>query len=187
MRCFAENEGGVCAKCFKKRVPFKRVAGVFEYEGPAASLIRGLKFASREELAKDMAAWMVVQLLELRVPLPDLIVPVPQPLWRTWMRGYNQSDVLAKEVGVLLERPVLRLLKRKSGDFPQSELSRVQREQLTSSAYVWKRRCIISDKIVLVVDDVATTGATLRACGEVLEEGFPAALYALTFCRTAKE
>ncbi len=181
-RCFAEVEEGRCARCAERGMPFKRVVSAFEYQGPAAALVRELKFGGREELAKDLASWMVVQFLRLDLPMPDLIVPVPQPWVRRVVRGYNQSLLIAREVAALLDRPVQELLHKRSGDFPQTALSKMDREKLASSAIGWKKRGEISDKAVLLVDDVMTTGATLRACGEVLQEGFPAALYAVTFC-----
>lgn len=183
-RCFAETENGACQKCRKRGSPFRRMAAAFEYTGPAAALVQQLKFGRRQELAKDLAAWMVVQFMRLEVPLPDIIVPVPQPLARTLTRGFSQSLLLARELGTLLDRPVMDLLKKKSGDFPQTGLTRAQRESLAADAISWKSHCSISDKIVLLVDDVMTTGSTLRLSGRTLEEGFPAALYALTFCIT---
>ena len=183
-RCFNEKESGACTRCRQKSSPFRRMIAAFEYAGPAASLVQQLKFGGRQELAKDLAAWMVIQFLKLEVPLPDLIVPVPQPLARTFTRGYSQSLLLAKEIGLLLDRPVGDLLKKKSGDFPQTGLLREQRENLAAGAISWKSHCSISDKVVLLVDDVMTTGSTLRHSARTLEEGFPAALYALTFCMT---
>jgi predicted amidophosphoribosyltransferase len=98
------------------------------------------------------------------------------------MRGYNQSALIAQEIARLLERPCLDLLKKRSGDFPQTGLSREQRESLTSDAITWKKHHPISDKIVLLVDDVMTTGSTLRRCTETLQEAYPQAIYALAFC-----
>lgn len=181
-RCFAEKEEGICLRCRKRGSPFKRMVSAFEYEGPAATLVQQLKFGKREELAKDFASWMLVQFLRLDVPLPDLIIPVPQPFLRTWMRGYNQSLLIAQEVARLLERPCLNLLKKRSGDFPQTGLSKEQRENLSRDAITWKKRYPISDKTILLIDDVMTTGSTLQRSAEVLQEGYPAALYALTFC-----
>ncbi len=166
----------------KRGSPFKWVASAFEFTGVAASLIHQLKFVGRRELAKDLASWMVIQFVRQNIPLPDLIVPVPQSFARKLSRGYNQSFLIAQEIGELLERPVKDLLKRKSGEFPQRALSKTAREISLSHSFSWKSPCDISDKTVLLVDDVMTTGSTLYQCGRVLQEGFPAALYALTFC-----
>jgi competence protein ComFC len=159
-----------------------RVGSAFEYAGPAASLILQMKFGKKPELAKDIAAWMVVQFFRLELPLPDLIVPVPQSFFRRMTRGYNQSELIAQEIGKLLERPVENILKRSIGDFPQTGKSREERENLLEDSFSLKKRFGISDKIILVIDDVMTTGSTLTQCARVLEEGFPAALFALTCC-----
>lgn len=158
------------------------MSSAFEYAGPAATLVQQFKFGKKQELARDLASWMLIQFLRLEVPLPDLIVPVPQPFMRTWTRGYNQSLLLAQEISRLLDRPCADLLKKRSGDFPQTGQSRKQRESLPSDAISWKKRRSISDETILLIDDVMTTGATLRHCAAALQEGYPAALYALTFC-----
>lgn len=125
---------------------------------------------------------MVLQFVQLDLPLPDLIVPVPQSFTRTLMRGYNPCLLLAKEIGKQLDRPVLQPLRRLSGDLPQAALSREQRKTLNRGSFVWKQGMDINEKVVLLIDDVRTTGMTLNHSGELLLEGYPEELYAMTLC-----
>jgi competence protein ComFC len=184
-RCFIalpENGSLSCERCGEQRNPFKGLAAAFDHIGPAASFISALKYGGRFKLAKDAAAFMLVQFSRLHWPMPDAIVPVPQSFSRWMMRGYNQSHLIAQEFGKMIERPVYDLLKKKSGDFSQTGLNRQQRSQLSSDSFRWKKPKNVSDKTLLVIDDVMTTSATLRHCGAVLQEGFPKCLYGLTFC-----
>jgi ComF family protein len=178
------EEKNKCPQCDQKVACFKRAAAL-DYFGPAATLVQRLKFANRPHLAKDLAAFMVVQLFRLGWPTPDLLIPVPQPFTRFLVRGYNQSELLAKEMGQLLNREVKNLLKRRSGDFPQMGQERSQREKLSQAAFFWKKKnsCEqVVGKTVLLIDDVMTTGTTLRQTASLLQEAGPAALYALAAC-----
>ena len=81
-----------------------------------------------------MAAFLVAQLDRLGWPMPDAIIPVPLSFGRWLERGYNQSALLADEMGALLQCPVWNALKRKSGDFSQAALSLEQRKALMEAA-----------------------------------------------------
>ena len=128
-----------------------------------------------------MAAFMFTQFDILEWPLPDMLVPIPQSWMHRLERGYNQSALLAEEMGRLLNRPVLHALKRKSGHFSQAALSLEQRMQLCTNQFKRNLKHSFEGKRLLVIDDVMTSGLTLKRCGEALLEGKPEALYALTF------
>lgn len=179
-RCFFPLEE--CSGHRTGEFPFTRVAAACEYWGPPATLVRALKYQRRPYLAKDAAALLVVQLLTLEWPIPDLIVPVPQAFTRTLLRGYNQSGLIAQEMGKLLNVPIAQPLKRRSGDLPQAALNKAQRERLSVEAFSWKKPTCISEQCVLVVDDVRTTGTTLYHTGSVLKQRYPGALYGMAFC-----
>jgi predicted amidophosphoribosyltransferase len=75
---------------------------------------------------------------------------------------------------------------RKSGDYSQAGMDRKQRKTLTRDTLLLKKGHDLRDKRILLIDDVMTTGSTLQRCAEVLYEGCPAEVYALTFCRAIK-
>jgi competence protein ComFC len=165
----------------KKKHPME-LASTFERRGPAADLVRDFRNYGSHGLAKTMAAFMVVQWDHLQWPLPDLIVPVAQSLVHRLVRGHSTSLMLSEEMGVLLNKPVKQLLRRRIADFSQEGLSVEQRRLLNKGAFSWKKREDISGKTVLLIDDFHVTGTTLKRCTEVLHEGFPKKIYALTFC-----
>lgn len=174
----------VCYTCFVDPPLLKKQAATFDYLGPAASLVTHLKYSNQPYLAKGAGAYMAIQWMNLGWPLPDLIVPVPLTLTHFISRGYNQSLLLAEAIGSILQCPVKKILKRRLWDYSQAGMSKKIRQELDMEAFKCKNSVDISDKIILLVDDVMTTGLTLKRCAEVLYEGYPSAVYGLTFCKT---
>lgn len=175
-----------CQECLQYSSLYLRTGAAFDYTGPAASLVKRLKYANQPYLARGMAAYLMVQFDRLAWPLPDALVPVPLSLTHWLDRGYNQSALLADELGKLLQRPVWHALKRKSGDYSQAALDLEQRKMLDGHRFRWSPSYPLEGKILLVIDDVMTSGLTLQRCSEALNEGGPLSLYALTFCRALK-
>jgi len=179
-RCFREHDVCICRT--EPNDFFLECGSAFDYQGPPKTLIKVFKYGYRPALAKEIAAFMVVQFFHLEWPIPDLIVPVPQSFSHFFLRKFHQTLFLATEVGTLLQRPVCNLLKRKSGDFSQASLNQKKRQELSSSSFFWNKKKEISDMHILLIDDVLTTGATMRACASKLKEGHPKSIYGLVFC-----
>lgn len=172
-----------CASCIENPLFIDRVASVFDYEGPPATLVKRLKYAGQTYLANPSGAFLVAQLIALNWPMPDVIIPMPIAPLKKIERGFNQSLALAESMGSMIERPVNEIIKRKNGDFSQAGLGYKQRLKLNSDSFFLKSRAKLYGKTVLLVDDVMTTGTTLKCCAEVLREAFPSSIYALTLCR----
>lgn len=187
--CFRvlEDEGALpCAECSYQPSHYFRMAAAFDYDGVAGSLVKRLKYSQQPYLAQGMAAFLFAQFDRLQWPIPDALIPVPLSFTHWLERGYNQSALLAEELGLFLERPVWQVLSRQSGDFSQAALNFEQRKALESNRFKIKKSHDLRGKILLVIDDVMTSGLTLQRCAEILQREQPAALYALTFCRTVK-
>lgn len=182
--CFAESEMAklsACLDCRRRPPVLTRIAAACDQTGSVQTLLTQLRNGS-PYLAKGAGALMAAQLLQLNWPLPDLLVPVPIPFTRWFERGYNQSRLLADQVGKIIDRPVKEILKRKSGDVAQSKMSREQRLALSGDNFVLKAEPL-KGKTVLLVDDQLATGTTLRRCGELLFDEQPKAVYGLVFAR----
>jgi ComF family protein len=185
--CFTplrEEFAFLCQECLHHPSSYCYQASAFYYEGPAATLVKRLKYGNQPYLAKGMAAFLVVQFDQLQWLLPDALVPVPISPLRWLERGYNQTTLLAEEMGKLLQLPTWNALKRDSGGYSQAALTLEQRKTLDPYQFRLKSTYSIKNKTLLVIDDVMTSGSTLQRCAEALQQGQPAALYALTFCRT---
>jgi ComF family protein len=175
----------LCEKCIVKDRLFHSIAAAFDYEGPAATLIKKLKQGGQPHLSKGAGAFLVAQWGALKWPVPDVIIPVPQKFSHWLHRGYNQSHLLANVIGQLLSRPVKPVLRCIDVGVSQTGLTKEQRMHLPQKKMrVRKVKFDLSDKIILLVDDVMTTGATLRACAQALLEECPSSLYGLAFCRS---
>lgn len=179
---FLSHEAGKCPNCKNKDILFEGIASVFDYLGPPASLVKKIKYANHPFLAEGAAGFLVAQWERLNWPIPDALIPVPISFLKLMDRGFNQCELLANEMSKLMDVPVWKALSRKNGDYSQAGLDLVQRKKLRNNNIRFNKKYNVTDKTLLIIDDVLTTGTTLRCCGEVLIEGMPAKLYALTVC-----
>jgi len=146
------------------------VVGAFRYAGAARVLVRALKFRGAVAVARPLGAALGEALADLP-PGPIGIVPVPLHWRRRWRRGHNQSTALARAVAAT--RPgfsLLVALRKSRATLPQVGLDGVQRRRNVHGTFVVPRRYArqVSGARLVVVDDVATTAATLRSARDCL-------------------
>ncbi len=185
--CFSSNycpEQRVCQECQKKSPILHRIGSAFDYTGPAASLIRHLKYGNQKYLARGCGAYLAAQFLRLEWPMPDVIIPVPIAFNHWVNRGFNQCELLANHLGDIIKCPVVNALRRRSGDYSQAGLNREQRMKLIGNTFELRKGYQFYDKTILLVDDVMTTGSTMRKCAEQLYETYPESIYGITVCRS---
>lgn len=176
----------LCHHCIDYPPLYSGSASAFDYEGPAASLVKCLKYKNQPYLSQGMGAFLCMQFDQLGWPTPSALVPVPLSFSHWLERGYNQSELLANELGQLINVPVWNVLKRKSGDFSQAALTLEQRRELSSQRFRLNSSYSVKGETLLIIDDVMTSGSTLQRCAEILNANGAGPLYALTFCRTSK-
>ena len=136
-----------------------------------AQLVHDLKFRDRHDARRLFGRWLFEAGTELLADA-DLVVPVPLSRVRLATRRFNQSAILAREVARLARLPfephALQRIKRTP---PQVGLTRQQRRENVAGAFgiAAPRRDILAGAKIVLVDDVITTGATVRACARVLK------------------
>lgn len=138
------------------------------YAGLLQQAIAAFKFKGRRDVADPLADLLARLSATATLPTPDCLVPVPMSRDRLRRRGYNQARVLADAVGARLKVPVCAdALVRAPGASPQTGLGRADR--LSNLAGVITRGPEEPvGRVVWLVDDVITTGATMEACAAVL-------------------
>ena len=161
-----------CGTCLASPPPWRTTVAPFAYSAPLSRVVEGLKSGNGLLEARLLGA-LLLPFLRQRYddePLPDALLAVPLTWRRRWQRGYNQAELLANVLGGALGRPQLRKrLVRVKGAPPQRSLSRSARLRNLRGAF--KVRRPLGGRRVALVDDVTTTGATVRAASAALLAG----------------
>lgn len=133
-------------------------------------MVHAFKFQRDLAAGRVLAALTARRLARLRAPRPDLLVPVPLHWRRHMWRGFNQSRMLADDLGGMLGGlPVAELLTRSRATPAQSGLPAASRGANVRGAFrCWRPACSV--RHVTLVDDVMTTGTTLDACARALKK-----------------
>ena len=173
---------GRCSLC---RLGLPGYEGAYSYgfyEGPLRRLIHLFKFERVPTLAAPLGRYLVRALPDDRQF--DVIVPMPLHWLRRWRRGFNQSELLACEVGRRRGLSLqTRALRRKRHAAPQSGLSSAARRRNLAGLFAVSDRRLIEGRRVLLVDDVLTTGATAQAAARALKSAGAAQVVVLTLAR----
>ena len=176
-----------CPRCRRGHglIDAARAAG--DYEGALRDILHAFKYEGRRGLAGPLAAMM----REAGAGIlgdADGVVPVPLHPWRRVRRGFNQSDDLARRLGV----PVLRALWRVRATAPQTGLNAAARRRNVRRAFRLspflsraRRHRLVEGRVIVLVDDVRTTGATIGACAAALKSAGAREVRALTVARAA--
>jgi len=167
-----------CALCRSGLRGFDAAYSFAAYEGVLRRLIHLYKYARIRTLARPLS-----DLLLRAMPLDerfDCIVPVPLHWTRRWNRGFNQSELLAREIGRRTGIPVVRALARSRSTRTQAGLSNHARRQNVTRAF---RARPVEGKRILLIDDVMTTGATGAACAMALKRAGAGRVALLTVAR----
>lgn len=175
----------ICYSCSSETPSFDGARSAARYDGVVGDALRQLKYHKGFWMAPDMAKLlqncMTAEFPELEV---DLVVPVPLHHARRRDRGFNQSDVLARELGKLLFRKTdAGVVRRIRPTTTQTNLTAPQRLSNVRNAFESRREKRLAGKRVLLVDDVMTTGATVNACAKALKQGGAVSVHVLTVAR----
>jgi ComF family protein len=191
------ENGSLCPNCRTSRKSFlDSIVVAVSYENPVIKkLVYNLKYRFIARSADPLSELMAKVLLRNDLPIPDLIVPVPLHPRRLRWRGFNQSRLLAenisKNLAPLLKIEVEDILRRNRNNKAQMKIKsyqqRLQNIQNIFSFDAQFSKDILKNKEVLLVDDVATTGATLEECAKVLKKNGAKKVYGAVIARQTAE
>lgn len=186
--------GGVCLSCWDEVTetdnavehrPFRHVESlttIGPYEGRLRAIIRCLKFSDLPALG-DMLGRRLLHRLPADARRIDRVVPVPLHGWRRWRRGYNQAERISAALGRGLGLPAgPGLLIRNRATAAQSGRSR--KERLANVRGAFGTPMALDGLGILLVDDVVTTGATIKECARTLKRAGARSVHAAAAART---
>lgn len=178
-----------CGACLKSRPHYTRARSAYAYDGRLKKAIQHFKYNKNTLLARTLAALTMNATCGLDEVF-DTVVPVPLHKNRLRKRGFNQSILLAKELVRLWpdsHSPKLdyQNLRRLRDTKSQIELKEDERTANVKDAFSIGNKDAFKGKKVLLIDDVYTTGATIRECSKILKES-GAEVFALTLARAVR-
>jgi ComF family protein len=169
---------GVCSQCRGKAFHFTYNRSIFTYDGILRDIIRDIKFRNKKNHARALGRlWAAreANAAAARTPagrwLPENAVLVPVPLHpkKQRERGFNQAEILARELSKGLSLPVENALKRVVNTLPQAGLHPALRAENVADAFCMASRYTVENKVPILVDDIYTTGASLNECARTLK------------------
>ena len=175
------DDHGFCALCAAGLVGFDASYSYGSYEGVIRKLIHLFKYGKVESLAEPLS-----RLLATAIPLEvrfDAVLAMPMHWRKEWDRGFNQAELLAAPVASRYGLKLSRNLRRSRYTKAQAGLSEAGRRTNLKDSFCVVRLDQLAGKRVLLVDDVLTTGSTLRAAAEALKAAGVAHVTCLTLAR----
>lgn len=159
------------------------VVSAVPYTGVFAQGIKRFKFNNGRQYAYQLARLTAEAIAkEFKNETFDFIAYVPLHPKKLEERGYNQSELLAKELSLLLDIPVTDALKKTRDNQPQHTIKTAsEREKNVRGVYKLTSKNIAENKRLLLIDDIITTGNTLGECAKILCEGKALSVLCATF------
>ena len=168
---------------FEKEKYFEELIYIFKYEGQIRGLILDYKFNEKSYMYKTFVNFLLKnkKIFE-NLKKYDKIIPVPISKKRYNQRGYNQSLLIAKEISnqmsyVTNKKTKLELVNncliKTKNIVEQSKLNKEDRKQNIQGVYTLKNGSILTNRNILLVDDIYTTGSTVNECSRILQQAKP--------------
>ena len=170
---------------FKLSKNYEKYLCVFPYEGEIREKILDYKFKDKSYIYKTFSK-IILKSKKICSYLEkyDIITDVPIHKKRKSQRGYNQSELIAKEIGKNIKNlEYKKTLKKVKNNVRQSSLNHIKREDNVRNAYQIINKEIIFNKKIVLFDDIYTTGSTVNECSRVLKENGAKEILILTLAK----
>jgi ComF family protein len=183
--------------------PFTRAVAYGGYAGTLRSLIHALKYEGVTPIADRLGILLAAAIVRLDTPADPaesvwndvLVVPVPLHASKQKQRSFNHAELLARAAlkALRIGKPEWKLtltdrvVERRRATASQAGLSPHQRRANLRGVFFVPEPKLVAGRNVLLIDDIYTTGATARACGQVLRRAGAASVYVATVARPQRE
>jgi len=177
-----------------KNTGLKNIAGFFSlgyYEGVLRNLLTNLKYNKKTKivgfLAEEAAKGLCRQFCIPPISEYDIVLPVPLHMKKLQERGFNQSELLAIDISKILRKPVAcDVVYRVKETLPQNKLKIEERFSNLDNAFEINEKNIskISNKNVIIIDDILTTGATVESMAKLLKKFGALNIFVITISKT---
>jgi ComF family protein len=180
----AAGTNHLCGHCLRKGWFFKKARAAVGYQSPIAEAVKIFKYNGKMSGLATFAALSQNFLRLQPLEQPDLVIPVPLHRKRLRQRGFNQALILSKKIfPEYITRINTQALKRHIWIRPQTGLKGAERLKNVKNAFMVCKPEEITNKKILLVDDVFTTGATVNECARILLKNRAAEVHVFTFAR----
>jgi ComF family protein len=194
---FAAEEPRLCEVCQEKPAGFSKAVAYGRYENELRGLIHLLKYEGMQPIAKTLGRRLASVVANLPIEAGTRVLVVPVPLYRAKrrQRGFNHADRIANALVDELHHTdkthrwtmARGVLRRQRATDSQARLSPEGRRRNLRGAFAVRDALRIRGQVVLLVDDIYTTGATASACSRVLLRAGAKAVWVATVARTQRE
>lgn len=177
-----------CAPCLQEEKLFKKARTVLVYDDESKPFILSFKNKGRTMYRKPLSHLMIQRGQDLFEDA-DIVTTVPMHFLKRFLRGYNQADLLGETIAAHYKKAFMpELLKKIKMTKSQAGLHQEERLKNVKSSFALnpKHAPLIKGKIIVLVDDVMTSGATVTAVTKVILKGDPKEVRVLTLARTVR-
>jgi ComF family protein len=165
-----KGEDHLCGECLSRTPPFSIARSLGRYDERLMSAIHSFKYGGKIQTGVALGEMMARRIYSgISIRDFSLIIPIPLHPKRLRERGFNQSLILARQIARGQSLPVdYRSLERAIDTAPQTALKKTERSRNVKGAFIVNNRDAVKGKKILLVDDVLTTGSTVRECARIL-------------------
>ena len=180
--CAGPGPARVCESCAATPMALDGIRAPYLFDRALREMVHRLKYNNLRASAPDLGRLLALYLKDNPMPC-DVVMPVPLHKRRERERGYNQSELLARELGERTGMPVeTRVLRRNRNTPPQVSMkSHEERRRNIEGAF--ECGSSLEGKSVLLIDDVVATGSTMSACGAALKAAGAGSVWGLALAR----
>ena len=175
---------GACGKCTTNRPPFECGHYGFYFEGTLREAVHSFKFKGRKDVGRALVRLLQPKLLAMQDEF-DVIVPLPVTEKRLKERGFNQTFIMGEEISAVTGKELdYQVLYKTRETDDQYTLSKSERKRNVRGVFALRNGKRLEGKRVLLVDDLYTTGATVREAANVLRAAGSRSVVIFALART---